>query len=151
MLLCFSNFHNVYIVLLSVCVERKWSLNKKTLPFASSTDNGPNTKQHLLWKSLLPTFSTKSLVGTCIKMACFSVFLLGRHGKSPTHSHLWAGRSHRAPQGERQSQVLSRIWGRNADYLSLKILNLGNSSGFDAVLLIFIVDSSLFVLLFFFD
>lgn len=62
MLLCLSNFHNTHIVL-SVCLERKWSLNKKKnlTSIASSTDYGKTTKQHLLWKSLLLTFFQQKL------------------------------------------------------------------------------------------
>ena len=47
--------------------------------------------------------------------------MLGRHGESPARPHLGDGRSHWAPQGKRQSQVLSRVRGRNADYQFLEI------------------------------
>lgn len=89
----------------------------------NTSSENPNSKH----------FPPKEFSCTCIEMASFSISVLGRHGKSPACPHLWAGRSHWAPQGKRQSQVLSRVRGRNADYLSLKIFNLGNSSAFDAV------------------
>lgn len=63
---------------------------------------------------------TRGCVAPRIETVSSSISSLDRHGESPACSHLWAGRSHRAPEGERQSQVLSRVWGMSADYLSPK-------------------------------
>lgn len=110
-------FRTRTLFFLSVCLERKWSLNKKKQHFHllppltmdrtlnNTSFENPNSKH----------FPPKEFTCTCIEMASFSVSVLGRHGKSPACPHLWAGRSHWAPQGKRQSQVLSRVRGRNAD------------------------------------
>lgn len=44
-----------------------------------------------------------------VDIYCFC--LMSRYDESPSHPHLWAGRAHRAPQGQRQSEALTGIWG----------------------------------------
>lgn len=80
----------------------------------------PPTMDRTLNNTSAGNLCTKWLVPPCIEMASVSIFSLDRHGKSSACSHLWAGRSHWAPEGKWQSQVLSRVRGRSADYLSLK-------------------------------
>ena len=80
----------------------------------------------------LLTYSSRRIQqsNTGFRKASFSISVLDRHGESPTRLHLWAGRSHWAPQGKRQSQVLSRVRGRNGDYLLLEISDQGAASRF---------------------
>lgn len=53
--------------------------------------------------------------------------VLGRHGESPARPHLRAGGSLRAPQGQRQPQVLPRVRGRCAACLLLEGFTLGQT------------------------
>lgn len=115
-------FHNMHVVPpFLACLERNWVLKKKKKEITKrfhlfpppTVDRPPNNAS-------AESLCTRGCVAPRIETVSSSISSLDRHGESPACSHLWAGRSHRAPEGERQSQVLSRVWGMSADYLSPK-------------------------------
>lgn len=134
------------VLLLSVHRETDHlTTTKNTFSSAHCTDLGPNTKQEPPLRFLTPNIFHQK-VYMYINQFFFLLSVFNRHGQSPSRLHLWNGRSHWAPQGKWQSQVLPRVRGRNADYSSLEVSNLGSSYGFDAARIIFISDSSIPVL-----